>query len=83
MSTILHPVQNHTWWYAAAGVAVIVGLLAVLMTTVFAGSSTSPQSPGGIYQHGTVTHAGRAYAPPCFAGRPGGSIELLRSGCRV
>ena len=83
MSTILHPIQNHAWWYAAAGVAATVGLLAVLMTAVFTGSSTAPQTPGGTVPSGTLKHAGRAYAPPCLAGRPGSSTELARSGCQV
>ena len=82
MSTIRHPVQNHPWWYAAAAAALATGLLVVLMATVFGGSgavdTTPPQSP--IIGIG---HGGHAYAPPCFMGRPGGSIELARSGCRV
>jgi hypothetical protein len=79
MSTIRHPVQNHAWWYAAAA-AVLAGLLAVLMVSVFPTSSASvaiqKPPPRALHYHAP-------YGSPCFAGRPGGSIELLRTGCQV
>jgi hypothetical protein len=77
MSTIRHPVQTHAWWFGAAAV-VLVGLLAVLMVTVFttAGSGTDLTPPPPVQ-----TAAGKAYAPPCFPGRPGGSVELAQPGC--
>jgi hypothetical protein len=78
MSTILHPTQTHAWWYAAAAAALATGLLVVLITTVFGSSGTEVVTPPPALAHGHV------YAPPCFAGHPGGgSIELSRSGCRV
>ena len=79
MSTILHPVQNHAWWYVAAA-ALATGLLVVLMTAVFSGSGSNVITPPPV---SFVGH-GHAYAPLCFAGHPGGgSIELARSGCRA
>ena len=84
MSTIRHPVQNnHGWIYAAAATALVAGLLIVLMTTVFEGSESVPTTPGQNIGHGTLKHAGRVYAAPCFAGHPNMSIELARSGCRA
>jgi hypothetical protein len=77
-TTIRHPVQSHTWWYAAAAVAILVGLLAVLMTMVFHTS----QAPTTIVPPPTSTAVGHAYGAPCFAGHPVPSIELIRSGCR-
>jgi len=79
MSTILHPVRNHAWWYVAAAAALATGLVVVLMTAVFSGGSdVIPPPPVNYIGHG------HAYAPPCFAGHPGGgSIELARSGCHV
>jgi|EndMetStandDraft_5_1072996.scaffolds.fasta_scaffold2470128_1 hypothetical protein len=78
MSTILHPVQQHTRIYSAAAAALAVGLLVVLMTTVFGRSGTAMAPP-------TVdrVHFGHAYRVPCFAGHPTMSIELGRSGCRA
>jgi hypothetical protein len=79
MSAILHPVQNHAWWYAAAA-ALATGLLVVLMTVVFSGSGLTDTVPSNA----DVVGYGHAYAPPCFAGHPGGgSIELARSRCRA
>jgi hypothetical protein len=80
MSTILHPVQHHAWWYAAAA-ALATGLLVVLMATVFSRSTGSGVVTPPPLQ--VIQGHGHAYAPPCFAGRPGGSIELLRTGCQV
>ena len=75
MSAILHPVQNQSWWYATAAAALAVGLLIVLMNTVFSGSGTDVVTPAPLGGHAHV------YAPPCHMGRPGGSIEMTRPGC--
>ena len=79
MSTILHPVQHHTRLYAAAASALAVGLLIVLMATVFGRSGSVVTTPPPLDR---VGH-GHAYAVPCFAGHPSMSIELVRSGCRA
>jgi hypothetical protein len=80
MSTILHPVQHHSRIYAAAAAALAVGLLVVLMTSVFGRSGTvSTPAPVDIGGQGH----GHAYRVPCFAGHPGMSIELSRSACRA
>jgi hypothetical protein len=76
MSTILHPVQNHAWWYAAAA-ALATGLLVVLMTAVFSGSGPTDTVPSKV----DLVGYGRVYAPPCHMGRPGSSIELRLPGC--
>ncbi len=84
MSTIRHPLQNHTWWYVAAAAAVLTGLLAVLIATVFLGSGSAGSSGDDPGRQGIQTlenlHA-KAYGAPCFAGHPSASIELVRSGC--
>jgi hypothetical protein len=82
MSSIRHTVHDHTWIYVAAATALVVGLLVVLMTTVFAGSDTVTAAGGDTPVQGAYHHFGRVYAPPCFAGHPTMSIELARSGCR-
>jgi|tagenome__1003787_1003787.scaffolds.fasta_scaffold20543639_2 hypothetical protein len=79
MSTIRHSVQIHTW-YAAAAAALAVGLLAVLMTTVFTRTSGAPAPAVPIP---VQAHGGAPYHAPCFAGHPGNPIELARSGCRT
>ena len=83
MSTIRHPVQNHSWWYAAVAAVVVAGLLAVLLATVVSQSrSVDTQAyhrPAPRPLHG---HAA-PYGSPCFASRPGASIELTRSACWV
>ena len=80
MSTIRHSVQSHTW-YAAAAAALAVGLLAVLMTTVFSRTASTPVSPPQDVP--ISAHGGVPYHAPCFSGRPGASIELARTGCRT
>lgn len=77
MSTIRHSVQSHTW-YAAAAAALAVGLLAVLMTSVFTRTSGSPAPSVPIP---VPAHSGALYHAPCFAGQPGQPIELARTGC--
>jgi hypothetical protein len=78
MTTIRHPVQSHAWWYAAAAAVVLVGLLAVLMASVF---STS-RSGTDVAPPQTIPAAtGTAYAAPCFPGHPGSSPELAQPGC--
>jgi hypothetical protein len=79
MSTILHPVQNRTWWLAAAAAALATGLLIVLMTTVLGRTGSVDTTPPPIQQFAP----GHAYAVPCFAGHSSMSIELVRSGCRA
>ncbi|MFZ2013154.1 MAG: hypothetical protein WAV00_04965 [Nocardioides sp.] len=82
MSSIRHTVHDHTRVYAAGAMALAVGLLIALMTSVFAGSDTAVSTPGGSDVQGTSRHVGRVYAAPCFEGHPTMSIELARSGCR-
>ena len=82
MSTIPHPIHHHTRLYAAvAAAALVIGLVAVLMVTVFHTSSDSVamQKPPPR----TVRVQPAPYSAPCFASRPGSSIELVRSGCRA
>jgi hypothetical protein len=78
MSTIRHPIQTHTLWYAMAAAVVLAGLLVVLMATVF---STSGPVGGTEPVPTVVAHPGQPYIAPCFPGRPGGSIELRQAGC--
>ena len=79
MSTILHPLQHHSRIYTAAA-ALAVGVLIILMTSVFgqSGTVTTPEQTG-ILNHG---HA-HAYRVPCFAGHSQMSIELSRSACQA
>jgi hypothetical protein len=79
MSTIRHSVQSHTW-YAAAAAALAVGLVVVLMTSVFTRTSGSPPAPS--VQIPVRAHGGVPYHAPCFVGHPGQPIELARGGCR-
>jgi hypothetical protein len=78
MSTIRHPVQNHSWWYAAVATFAVIALLAVLMAQVFTGSDS-----GGTTKIVTSDEPGKAYAAPCFMHRPGNSVELTMPGCQV
>jgi hypothetical protein len=78
MSTIRHPIQTHTWWYAVAAAVVMAGFLAVLMATAFSTSGTVGGSDIGTT---VVAHPGKAYSAPCFTGRHGESIELHQAGC--
>ena len=82
MSTILHPVHHHTRLYASvAAAALAIGLVAVLVIAALQTSSDSVamQKPPPR----TVRVQPAPYSAPCFASRPGSSVELVRSGCRA
>jgi hypothetical protein len=85
MSTIHHPVQHHTGLYVAAAAIVLAGLLAALVAAVFWPSNASDGTPPAtnIGQHSVHHFPGPMFKEVCSAMRPGTSIELARSGCRV
>ena len=77
MTTSSHrPAELHLWWYAA--VAVLAGAVIALVVATLHDHASSPaptvQVPAasGLYS---------PYPQACFAGRHGGGIDLLTSGC--
>lgn len=77
MTTIQHrPAQLHLWWYAAA--AVLAGaVIALLITTLH---TTAREAAAPVVAH-PATGLYSPYPQACFAGRPGGGVDLLTSAC--
>lgn len=72
------PAHGHLWWWYAAGAVLTAAVLTLVLTTlhlVYGGSDTP--SPG----INDVAVPYRHHAPACFAGRPGATGDLTRSGC--